>query len=345
MAIREAIGKLVDGAGLDEAEAAAAMTDVVQGTASPAQIGAFATALRMKGESVDEIVGLARVMRQHARRVSLAVPSLDIVGTGGDNSNTLNISTLSALVVAAAGGRIAKHGNRAITSGCGSADILEALEVAIDLGPEDVARCVEATGFGFMFAPAYHPAMTHAAAPRRDIGIRTIFNVLGPLTNPANASHLLIGVAAAPLALTMARALARLGAARALVVHGFEGVDELSIGGPSLVVELADGAIRQYELRPDHAGLRGAPLSAIQGGSVAANLGLATDVLAGKEGPARDVVLLNAGAALYVAGLARTIAGGVALAGEVVASGRARAKLDEVRRMSRALRARRESAA
>ena len=338
MGIREAIVKVVEGVGLSEAEAAAAMGEIVEGAATPAQIGAFATALRMKGETAEEIAGLARVMRDYATRVPLNGDVFDLVGTGGDGARTFNISTISALVVAAAGGRVAKHGNRGMTSSCGSADILEALGIAIDLPPDGVARSVEETGFGFMFAPAYHPAMRHAVAPRREIGIRTVFNILGPLTNPAWASRTLTGVAVGSLAPTVAEVLKRLGVRHALVVHGSDGVDEISISAPTHVYEVSGGEIRSYEIRPEDFGLSRAEAGAVRGGTVPANLELAEAALSGQPGPARDVVLLNAGAGLYTCGLASGIADGIRLARETIESGRARAKIDEVRRVSQKLR-------
>jgi len=313
------------------------MVDIVEGLATPAQIGAFATALRMKGETVDEITGLARVMRDYSTRVHLEGDVTDLVGTGGDGSNTFNISTISAMVVAAAGGRVAKHGNRAITSGCGSADILKALDVAIDLNADNVAVCVNEAGFGFMLAPAFHPSLKHAAATRAEIGIRTVFNILGPLTNPARATHLLVGAAVGPLASKLAMALSRLDVKHALVVHGAGGLDEMSLSGPTHVFEVEDGDVTSYEVDPQKFGLTGAELAGIRGGTVESNLDLARAALSGEPGPARDVVLLNAGAGLYAAGLADTIKDGIDLAAGLVASGRAREKLDHVREVSQRL--------
>jgi anthranilate phosphoribosyltransferase len=338
VAIREAIGQLVEGRSLSEADAAAAMVEIADGLATPAQIAAFAVALRMKGETAEEIAGLARVMRERATRVALDGEAIDVVGTGGDGARTFNISTLAALVVAAAGGRVAKHGNRGVTSGCGSADLLEALGVAIDLRPAQVAACVRRTGFGFMFAPLYHPAMRHAVAPRREIGVRTVFNVLGPLTNPAWVSGQLTGVAVPGLGEKVVEVHRRLGSRRAIVVHGVDGLDELSVSAATLVYELRDGTVRSYELTPEVVGLRRAPAEAVRGGTVAANVAFAERVLAGERGPARDVVLLNAGAALVVAGLVDDVAAGVRCAAAAIDSGAAAAKLDEVRSVSQALR-------
>ncbi|HLY67157.1 MAG TPA: anthranilate phosphoribosyltransferase [Chloroflexota bacterium] len=337
MAIKEAIVKIVDGGSLSEDEAAAAMIDIVEGQATEAQIGAFAAALRMKGETVEEIAGLARVMRDYSIRVQLEGDVTDLVGTGGDASHTFNISTISALVVAAAGGRIAKHGNAGITSSCGSADILKALEIATDLNAANVANAVNEAGFGFMFAPAFQPSLKHAGPARQQIGIRTVFNILGPLTNPARANHLLIGAAVGPLAPKLAMALSRLGVKRALVVHGHGGLDELSLSGASQVFEVNGSDVTSYEVGPDKFGLTSADLAAIQGGTVEANLTMANEALSGKPGPIRDVVLLNAGAGLYASELADTIKEGIDLAADVIGSGRAREKVEQVREVTQRL--------
>jgi len=337
VAIKEAIVKIVEGGTLSESEAAAAMVDIVEGVATPAQIGAFATALRMKGETVDEITGLARVMRDYSTRVHLEGDVADLVGTGGDASNSFNISTVSSMVVAAAGGRVAKHGNRGITSGCGSADILKALDVAIDLSAENVAACVNEAGFGFMFAPAFHPSLKHAGAPRSEIGVRTVFNILGPLTNPARATHLLVGAAVGPLAPKLAMALSRLGIRRALVVHGSGGLDEMSLSGPTQVFEVDGGDVTSYEVEPAKFGLASAALDAIRGGTVESNLELARTALSGEPGPARDIVLLNAGAALYAAALTDSIKDGIDLALDLITTGRATETLAHVSEVSQRL--------
>jgi len=334
MAIKEAISAIVDGTSLSEDGAAAAMVEIVEGQATAGQIGAFATALRMKGETVEEITGLARVMRDYATRVTIDGDVVDLVGTGGDASQTFNISTISAMVVAAAGGRVAKHGNVGITSSCGSADILKALGIATDLNAAGVASCVQQAGFGFMFAPAFHPSLKHAAGTRREIGIRTVFNILGPLTNPAWANHLLIGAAIGPLAPKLAMVLSRLGAERALVVHGAGGLDELSISGPSMIYEVVDGELSDYEVEPAKFGLASSELAGIRGGNVEANLALAEVALSGKAGAPRDVVLLNAGAGLYASALTDTISEGIELARETIGSGLARRKVEEVREVS-----------
>jgi anthranilate phosphoribosyltransferase len=338
MAIKEMIVRVVEGRSLRETEAAAAMIDVVEGLATPAQIAAFVVGLRMKGETAEEVAGLARIMRRYATRVEAGGDVVDIVGTGGDGAHTFNISTISAFVVAAAGARVAKHGNRGVTSACGSADILEALGVAIDLPPEGVARCVREVGFGFMFAPLYHPAMRHAVVPRREIGVRTVFNLLGPLTNPAGATAQVTGVAVPEVGPIIAEVLRLLGSRRALVVHGKDGVDELSIAAATRVYDVADGSVRDFEITPEEFGLRRAPADAVRGGTVEANLQLARAVLSGEAGPARDVVLLNAAAGLLVAGLVSDLGDGIRLAAEVIDSGKARAKLEEIRAVSSGLR-------
>jgi anthranilate phosphoribosyltransferase len=330
MSIRDALGPLVAGQDLTRERARAAMQALVEGEATPSQIAAFAIALRMKGETAEEIAGLVEVMRGAATRVDAGPDVVDLVGTGGDGSGSFNISTLSAFVVAAAGGRVAKHGNRGMSSACGAADYLEAVGVAIDLPPEGVAACVREAGFGFMFAPLYHPAMRHAIAPRREIGVRTVFNILGPLTNPAGATRQLTGVASGGLGETVASVLALLGSKHALVVHGADGLDEISISGPTSVHETRAGEVRTYTIEPEDFGLERAPIRAVRGGTVEANRALAEGVLAGAPGPARDVVLLNAGAGLYVAGLAASIADGVRRAADELDSGRARDTLQHV---------------
>jgi anthranilate phosphoribosyltransferase len=328
--IREAIAALVnEGRHLSEEEAAAVMTEVMEGQATPAQLGAFLVALRLRDETVDELVGMARVMRRFALRVPLEPPLLDTCGTGGDGRGTFNASTAAAIVAAAAGARVAKHGNRAASSHCGSADLLEALGARIELGPEQVARCVREVGIGFMFAPAFHPAMRHAAAPRREIALRTVFNLLGPLTNPAGASHQLLGVPEAAVGEKVAQALLRLGARRALVVHGSDGLDEVSPSAPTLVWEVTGGDVRHYRLTPQDAGLEPVPLTAVCSSDPQQNARLLRSLLAGERGPLRDFVLLNAGAALLAAELAGDLREGVALAAEAIDSGAAARKLEQ----------------
>jgi anthranilate phosphoribosyltransferase len=326
--IREAIAALVDGRSLTEAEAAAVMEEIMSGEATPAQFGAFVTALRLKGETVDEIAGMARVMREKARRVHVEGVLLDTCGTGGDARGTFNVSTAAAFVAAGAGARVAKHGNRAMTSRCGSADVLEALGARIDLSPEQVKACLEETGVGFMFAPSFHPAMKFAAGPRREIGVRTVFNILGPLTNPAGATCQVLGVAEASLAETMAQVLARLGSRRALVVHGRDGLDEMSISGPTLVCELVGGCVRRYEVTPQEVGLTLYEAASVAGGTPEENAVALREVLAGRPGPQRDIVLLNAAAGLVALERAAALAEGVAQAAEAIDSGAARERLD-----------------
>jgi anthranilate phosphoribosyltransferase len=339
MSIREALGKLVLGQDLSRAEARAAMTSLVEGEATPSQIAGFAIALRMKGETPEEIAGLAEVMRAAATHVDAGSNVVDVVGTGGDGAGTFNISTLAALLVASAGARVAKHGNRSITSQCGSADFLEAIGVAIDLPPAGVARCVDEAGFGFMFAPLYHPAMRHAGVPRRDIGVRTVFNILGPLTNPAGARRQLTGVAVSGLGETLARVLALLGAEHAVVVHGQDGLDEISVCAPTEVHEARNGQVRSYIIEPEQFGIRRWTTDAVRGGTVEANVRLANGVLEGERGPSRDVVLLNTGAAMYMAGLADSIDAGIALAAAELDSGRARRKVNDVAAISQKIKA------
>jgi anthranilate phosphoribosyltransferase len=339
MSIREALGKLVLGRDLSRAEAQVAMRSIVEGDATPSQIAGFAVALRMKGETPDEIAGLAEVMREAATRVEAGSDVVDVVGTGGDGAGTFNISTLSALVVASAGGRVAKHGNRGITSACGAADFLEAIGIAIDLAPSGVASCVAECGFGFMFAPLYHPAMRHAIVPRREIGVRTIFNILGPLTNPAGARRQLTGVAVPGLGETLARVLDLLGAQHALVVHSQDGLDEISVSASTQVHETRAGDLRAYTIEPEQYGLQRWPKDAVHGGTVETNVRLAHRVLDGERGAPRDVVLLNAGAAVYMAGLADSIEAGIARAADELDSGRTRAKVEQVAAASQRIKA------
>jgi anthranilate phosphoribosyltransferase len=334
MNVREALARLVVGENLSRQDARDAMQTLVDGEATPSQIAAFAVALRMKGETPEEIAGLAEVMRQAATRVDAGDDVVDVVGTGGDGAGTFNISTISALIVAAAGGRVAKHGNRSITSACGAADFLEAIGVVIDLPPEGVARCVDDTGFGFMFAPLYHPAMRYAIVPRREIGVRTVFNILGPLTNPAGARRQLTGVAVPELGETVARVLSLLGARHALVVHGQDGLDEISVCAPTQVYEARDGNVQSYIVEPEQFGLRRSTSDAVRGGNVEANVRMAHGVFAGERGAARDVVLLNAGAALYVAGVADSFEAGIQRAADELDSGRARDKVSQVAQAS-----------
>ncbi len=338
MGIREALAKVVERADLSEEEATSAMQDIVAGNATAAQIAGFAVALRMKGETVDEIAGLARVMRDAALRVDTDGPALDTCGTGGDASGTFNISTTAAIVAAAAGARVAKHGNRAVTSQSGSADLLAELGVATDLPPAEVSQCIRETGIGFLFAPSYHPAMAAAAGPRREIGIRTIFNVLGPLSNPARAEHQLLGVAVQELAPKMAEVLQRLGAVHALVVHGSDGLDEITLTGPTLVYEVIGGQTRTWSIEPEDLGFDLVAVGGLAGGDPAHNAQIAHRVFAGETGPFRDVVELNAAAALFAADKVQSLKDGVALAHKVIQDGSAAQKLEQLIATSQRLR-------
>ena len=337
--IREAIDALVTHRrDLTEDESAAAMADIMDGEATPAQIGAFLTALRLKGETVDEITGMARVMRDRALRVDVEGTLLDVVGTGGDASGTFNVSTATAFVAAGAGLRVAKHGNRAMSSNAGAADTLEALGANITLTPEGVATCIHEAGIGFMFAQAFHPAMRHAAAPRRELGVRTVFNILGPLTNPAFAEHMLLGVATADLGEKMAIALGRLGVTRALVVHGDDGLDELSISAPSTIHDLDGGKVTVSHITPEQFGFTPMPRAAVRGGTPQENAQMMRTVLSGADIPLRDFVLLNVGAALVAGGLAADIAAGIVTGAKVIDSGAALEALDRFVKVSNQVR-------
>jgi anthranilate phosphoribosyltransferase len=328
--IREAIDAIVNqGRSLSEEEAAAVMEEIMSGEATPAQLAAFLVALRLKGETTEEIAGMARVMRAKALRVPFEGASLlDTCGTGGDGMGTFNVSTAAAFVAAGAGAIVAKHGNRAMTSQCGSADVLEALGARIDLPPEGVAHCLREVGVGFMFAPAFHPAMRFAAGPRREIGVRSVFNILGPLTNPAGAKAQVLGVADPAIGEKMTQVLGRLGCRHALVVHGEDGLDEMTLGGSTLVYELKEGDIRSYRVRPEEVGLRQASGQAVKGGSPQENAAAIRAVFGGKPGPLRDIVLLNSAAALVAADNVATLTEGVGLAAQAIDSGAAREKLD-----------------
>ena len=333
--IKEAISSLVSGKSLTMQQAGSAMDDIMSGEATPAQFAAFVTALRMKGETAEEIAGLAWAMREQAAHVTIADSTVDTCGTGGDAYGTFNISTAAAFVVAGAGLKVAKHGNRAMTSQCGSADVLEALGVAIDLGPEGVRYCLEHAGIGFMFAPVFHPAMKHAVGPRREIGIRTVFNILGPLTNPARARAQVIGVSDKAVAPKMAEVLQRLGCRHGLVTHGEEGLDEISVCGKTTIWEVKQDTIGSYTIMPEQFGLKRARIADIKGGSVADNAVILRNVLGGEKGPRRDVVLLNAAAGLVAGDLRPDLAGGIELARQVIDSGAARRKLEHFTAVSR----------
>ncbi len=332
--IQPALEKIVRGESLERSEAEAVMEVILTGEASDAQIAGLLTALRMKGESVDEIVGFARAMRRHASGACPPVRSsdhaalVDTCGTGGDSAGTFNISTAAAFVVAGAGVRVAKHHNRSISSRCGSADVLEALGIAIDRAPAASRKAIEQFGIGFLYAPAVHAATRHAMRARRELRFRTVFNLLGPLTNPAGATAQLLGVFDRKLLEPMARALGELGVARAFVVHSADGMDEISLAGETFVAELAGGAVRAYSITPEDFGLARAGREAVAGGDSARNADLIRRILAGEIGPPRDIVLANAAAALVAAGRAQNFRAGAALAAEAVDSGAAQAKLD-----------------
>jgi anthranilate phosphoribosyltransferase len=316
----------------------AVMRTLMSGQATPAQIGGFLIGLRMKGETVEEIAAAAEVMRELATRVGVSGPHLvDTCGTGGDGVHTFNVSTASAFVAAAAGAKVAKHGNRSVSSKSGSADVLEAAGVSLDLSPEQVARCVNEVGVGFLFAPKFHGAMKHAIGPRREMGVRTIFNLLGPLTNPAGAPNQVIGVFSKSWVEPLARVLQRLGSEHVLVVHAEDGMDEISIGSPTHVAELKGGTVATYTVTPEQFGLRRGNVADIAVDSVAESLGLIESVLNNEAGPARDIVALNAGAAIDAAGLAPTLTEGVKKALAVIANGAARDKLLALVGLSRKL--------
>ncbi len=335
--IREAIEQLVAGRGLTMEEGRSVMTEVMEGKVAPALLASLLTALRMKGETAEEIAGMAQAMREKSLRVEVEGEVVDTCGTGGDNSGTFNISTAAALVAAGAGLRVAKHGNRAASGKCGSADVLEALGVKLELGPREVERCLQEVGIGFMFAPIFHPAMKHAAPVRRDLGIRTVFNILGPLTNPAGAQRQLLGVADASLGEKMARVLHLMGSKGSLVAHGGDGMDELTLDGESRVWETRDGVVESWTLDPTELGLPRAPLQALQGGTPQDNAFLLRRVLAGEAGPRRDVVLLNSAAVLLVGGRVKDLSEGLEAAREVIDGGHALAKLEALVETSQAL--------
>jgi anthranilate phosphoribosyltransferase len=333
--ITETVGKIASGEDLTRAEAEAAMEQILSGCLNDEQIAGFLSALRVKGETVDELVGFATAMRRHAAPVFQGGRRdgdilVDTCGTGGDASGTFNVSTAAAFVVAGAGVRVAKHGNRSISSRCGSADVLEALGADLALSPERVGEAIQAVGIGFLFAPAMHSAMKYAMAARRQLGGHTVFNLLGPLTNPAGASAQVVGVFDPSFTELLAEALGELGVRRAFVVHGAEGLDEISLAGETHVAELRDGAVRSYTVVPEDFGLRRAPLEAIAGGDASHNAEIILRVLEGEFGPHREVVQANAAAALVAADRATDFLDGVRLAAESLDSGAARAKLDQL---------------
>jgi anthranilate phosphoribosyltransferase len=336
----EAIGRLTRGENLPAEVVETAMTAILDGRATDAQIAGFAVGLRAKGETPTELAALVRTMLRFAEPVDLgdAGPVIDTCGTGGDRSGTVNVSTMAALVAAGAGARVAKHGNRAASSQCGSADVLEALGVVIDLGPAGIARCVEEAGIGFCFAPRFHPAMRFAAPARKELGVATTFNFVGPLANPSRVRRQTVGVSDPAMAERMAETLAELGAEHVLVFYGHDGLDELTTTTPSTVIEVHDGSVRTFDIDPKEHGLPRVERAALAGGDAAGNAAAARQVLAGKPGPVRDIVILNAAAALVVAGLADDFATGIDEAQEVIDDGRAEAALDAFVRVSVAAR-------
>jgi anthranilate phosphoribosyltransferase len=330
--LKPALGRALKGERLTEAEAGAAMATIMDGEATPAQIGALLAALAVRGETEDEVVGFARVMRERA--VPLRAPgAVDTCGTGGDGAGTFNISTVASLVVAGCGVPVAKHGNRSASGSCGSADVLEALGLRLDAPVETVQRSLDEAGWAFLFAPGFHASTRHAVGPRKELGVRTCFNLLGPLTNPARPVAQVVGVPRPQLAAFLARCLHRLGVERAFVVHG-AGLDEMSLCGPTEVAELREGRVTAFTVSPADAGLDACDPAALRGGDAQANAGIARSVLDGARGPARDVVVLNAAAALLLAGRARDLREGAALAGRALDEGRAAAVLDKAREIA-----------
>ena len=328
--IQEAIQRTVEHREIFHDEMLHVMRQIMSGEVTPAQIAGFIIGLRVKKETIGEIAAAAQVMREFATKVTVKHPEtlLDIVGTGGDSAHTFNVSTAATFVAAAAGARVAKHGNRAVSSRSGSADVLEALGAHLALTPEQIAEGVEKVGVGFMFAPSHHPAMKHAGPVRKELGVRTIFNILGPLTNPAGAQNEVLGVFHPDLVGIQVRVLQRLGSRHVMVVHGLDGVDEISISGPTQVGELVGGEIREYELNPSNYGLELYDRRAIQVHTVEESKAMILAVLENQPGPALNIVLLNAGAGIYVSGGAKTLQAGIDQARKAIASGEAKAKLD-----------------
>lgn len=341
MQIKEAIAHLVEGQSLSQAQMALVMRQIMTGEATPAQIGGFLVALKIKGETIDEIAGAVAVMRELATPVAIAPgrsPLVDTCGTGGDGSPLFNVSTAAAFVVAACGGRVAKHGNRSITSVSGSADVLEAAGVSLSLAPDQVARCVEQLGVGFMFAQAHHSAMKHAIGPRKELGLRTVFNILGPMTNPAGVKRQVLGVYSRALCPTLAQVLGRLGSEHVLVVNADDGLDEISLAAPTHIAQWRDGALSEFSVAPEDFGIKRQSISVLTVSSAAESLELIKDAL-GKRATARgkaaaDMIALNAGAAIFVSGLADSLAQGVAMAEDTLATGLALEKLTDLAEMS-----------
>ncbi len=335
--IKEAINLLIQGKNLSEDGMTGAMRDIMEGRATDAQIASFLTALRIKGETVEEITGAARVMREKAAKIKAPEYTVDTCGTGGDMAHTFNISTTSALVVAACGVPVAKHGNRSVSSRCGSADVLEALGLKIDLEPQKVKKCLEATGFGFMFAPLFHPAVKYATGPRREMGIRTVFNILGPLTNPAGAKRQVLGVFSDALTETIAHVLSNLGIVHAFIVHGKDGLDEITNTDRTKISELKDGRIDTYFITPEDLGFVRAKKEDLLGGTAEENAKVTIDILQGSKGPKRDITLMNAAAALITGNMADSFTEAVEKAAHAIDSGSAREKLEEIKVVSNRL--------
>ena len=333
---RAMIGKVATGATLTREEAAHAFDKIMSGEATPAQMGAFLMALRLRGETVEEITGAVSTMRAKMLTVAAPKDSIDVVGTGGDATGSYNISTCAAFIVAGAGVPVAKHGNRALSSKSGAADVLAALGVRIELAPEEISRCIKEAGIGFMFAPSHHPAMKHVGPTRVELGTRTIFNLLGPLSNPAGVKRQMVGVFARPWIEPLANVLGALGSERAIVVHGSDGLDEITTSGPTYVAELSGGKVKTYEIKPEDVGLKRAKPEELRGGDAMHNAEALRGVLAGKPGAFRDVALLNAAAALLVADKAKSLKEGLELAAKSVDTGAARKRLERLVEISNA---------
>jgi len=335
--IKEVINLLVEGKNLSEGEMADAMRDIMEGKATDAQIASFLTALRIKGETVEEITGAVKVMREKAIKIKAPAYTVDTCGTGGDRTHTFNISTTAAIVVAACDVPVAKHGNRSVSSRCGSADVLEALGVKIDLEPQKVEKCLEATGFGFMFAPLFHPAMKYAIGPRREMGIRTIFNILGPLTNPAGAQRQVLGVFSDTLTETLAQVLANLGSEHAFIVHGKDGLDEITNTDDTKISELKDGKVDTYFITPEDLGFIRAKREDLLGGGIEENARTTIEILQGFKGPKRDITIMNAAATLIIGEKAENFREAVEKAAHAIDSGAALKKLEEIKVVSNRL--------
>lgn len=333
--IKEAIAKLVEQIDLTRHEAAQVMQEIMSGQATLAQISAYLVTMRLKGETIDEIAGSAEIMRQHAAKIKFTGANLlDTCGTGGDSSHTFNISTIAAFVAAGAGATVAKHGNRAVSSKCGSADLLKELGVNIEAPVTVVEKCLKEAKIAFLFAPLLHESMKYAAPVRKEIGVRTIFNILGPMTNPACARHHLLGVFSADLTKPLASALGKLGSRHVLVAHGLDGLDEITTTSETVISELKNGKVKTYKIKPSDFGVKKSKPADLKGGDAACNARLALEILNGKKGPKRDIVALNAGAALYAVDIAKTIKEGIKLAEEAIDNGRALRKLEELKRLT-----------